>query len=351
MQAAGVYGVISSCMLMSMRRILALGPLLLVATLCGQQPDTLQTTSTLVLVPTLVQASSGADLVHALTVKDFVVTDNGVPQQLHLEEATLEPLAVVVLLQTGGAAPRQFANYAGIGTMLQNAFGSVRYHISLVTFDSQPEDRWSFTDDATRLQEAFLKPRPGDGGAAVLNAIEYGLDWFDDQHPGGRRLILLISDEHFHAGHDALRHTTQRLTETNTTIYSLSFNPEKTWLKDEFVHGSPENPPLFFAPDHPAIVHTFNLDRPLRMALGAMQTNAAQGVAALSGGTYMPFNNRGDLEQQLLGLANDLSNRYILSFEPSNSSQGLHSLQVTLPKHPELHITARSAYWNAAAKP
>ena len=114
-------------------------------------------------------------------------------------------------------------------------------------------------------------------------------------------------------------------------------------------HSSPANPPLFFAPDHPPIGCTFNLDRPLRQALSAMQGNAAEGVAALSGGTYMPFNNRNDLELQLTGFANDLHSRYILSFQPTSTSPGLHSLQVTLPQHPELHATARTAYWHAAS--
>jgi VWFA-related protein len=331
-------------------RFFALAPVLFAITaMAQQQPDTLHTTSTLVLVPTLVTTTSDAGLAYTLKAEDFTLTDNGVPQKLHLEAASKEPLAVVVLLQTGGAAPRQFVHYAGISTMLEYALGSVPYRVSLVTFDSKPEDRWPFSNDASNLRDAFVKPATGDGGANVLDAIDYGLDWFDDQHPRGRRLILLISDEHFRASDDALRAMTQRLAQTNTTIYSLSFNAQKTYLKDELKHSSPENPPLFFAPDHPAILHTFNLDRPLRQALSAMQSNAAEGVAALSGGTYMPFDDRKDLELQMTAFANDLSNRYILSFQPTSTTEGLHSLQVTLPEHPELHATARSAYWHAAS--
>jgi hypothetical protein len=231
--------------------------------------------------------------------------------------------------------------------MLEYALGSRPYRVSLITFDSQPEDRWPFSNDATNLRDAFQKPRPGDGGAAVLDAIGYGLDWFQDQHPGGRRLILLVSDEHFHASDDDLRQMTQRLAETNTTIYSLSFNAQKTYLKDELKHSSPENPLFFFAPNYPLLLHTFNLDRPLRQALSALQANASEGVAALSGGMYMPFNGRKDLELQLTAFANDLSNRYILSFQPSNPTIGLHSLQITIPGHPDLQTTARAAYWRA----
>ncbi len=314
-----------------------------------ERVETLRSNSTLVLVPTLVTTTSEENLAYTLKADDFSLSDDGVPQQLHLEGATHEPVAMVVLMQTGGAAPKQFSNYAGISVMLENALSAVPYRVSLVTFDSHPEDRWPFTNDANNLRDAFVTPMPGNGGEAVLEAVTYGLDWFEDQHPPGRRVILLISDQHFHGSDDMLRQITQRLAETNTTIYSLSFNAQKTYLKDELKHSSPPNPPLFFAPDHGAILGTFNLGRPLYQALKAMQGNAAQGMAALSGGTYMPFNNRKDLEQHLLAFANDLNNRYILSFQPSNSKEGLHSIRVTLPQHPELQVIARAAYWHAAS--
>lgn len=329
--------------------LLSVLPLLSASLASAQQADTLRTTSTLVLVPTRVTTISSVEQQVTLHAEDFTLTDNGAPQKLHLEEARREPLAVVVLLQTGGAAPKQFANYGGISSLLEYALGSVPYRVSLITFDSKPEDRWPFSSDATNLRDAFQKPKPGDGGAAVLDAVDYGLDWFEDQHPRGRRLILLVSDEHFRAGDEALRQMTQRLAETNTTIYSLSFNAQKAYLMDELKHSSPENPPLFMSPDYPPLLHTFNLDRPLRQALSALQSNAAEGVAALSGGMYMPFNNRNDLELQLTAFANDLSNRYILSFQPTNPTAGLHSLRVSLPQHPDLQATARTAYWHAVS--
>ena len=334
-----------------MRYTAALALLFCIVPLLAQnEVDTLRSNSTLVLVPTLVTTTADGSLAYTLKAEDFSLTDDGVPQKLHMEDATHEPIALVVLLQTGGAAPRQFSDYAGVSTMLQNALSAVPYRISLVTFDSQPEDRWPFSNDAGNLRDAFVKPTPGDSGGAVLKAITYGLDWFEDQRPPGRRILLLISDERFQAPADKLRQMTQRLAETNTTIYSLSFNAQKTYLKDELKHSSPANPPLFFAPDHGAILGTFNLGRPLLQAWKAMQGNAAQGVAALSGGTYMPFDSRKDLEHHLLVLANDLNNRYILSFQPSSNTAGLHSIAVTLPRHPELQVTARTAYWHSDAQ-
>jgi hypothetical protein len=92
----------------SIRGILFCASLAVSTSVSAQQSDTLRTTSTLVLVPTRVTSPPNEEQTIVLHAEDFALTDNGIPQKLHLEEAGREPLAVIVLLQTGGAAPRQF---------------------------------------------------------------------------------------------------------------------------------------------------------------------------------------------------------------------------------------------------
>ena len=63
------------------------------------------TSTTLVLVPALVRTKSG-ELVFTLKADDFTLTDNGVEQKLFLEADTDDqPLALVVAVESGGAAP------------------------------------------------------------------------------------------------------------------------------------------------------------------------------------------------------------------------------------------------------
>src|SRR6202166_4749917 len=67
------------------------------------QASLLSTRSTLVLAPALVRNKAG-DLVFTLAAKDFVLTDDGIPQKLTLEQDTGgEPLALVVVIEIGGA--------------------------------------------------------------------------------------------------------------------------------------------------------------------------------------------------------------------------------------------------------
>jgi len=307
-------------------------------------PGTIRSSSTLVVVPTLVQTAAG-ELVPGLQAKDFALTDNGVEQKVSLEQAERQPVAVVVLLQTGGAAPRQFQNYRGLAAMIDHATAGAARQVAMVTFDSRPEAASDFTADVEELKEDLTHPSPGNDGAAILDAVDYGIGLLDQQPAGTRRVLLLVSQTHDDGSKAKAEEIVHRLGETNTMICSLTFSPEKQWLKDQFTHELHENPPYEFSPGI-VLTNTFNLDGPARVALRAMRENAAAEIATLSGGESLPFDNRGDLDRQLSVLANDLPNRYTLTFRPSSNEPGFHVIQVQVLHQPEpVSVKARESYW------
>ena len=89
----------------------------------AQQVPTLRTRTNLVLVPTLVESKTG-EPVFNLTAKDFLVTDNGVEQKIHLDPETYQqPISIVVLVQVGRSAVREFYKYQGLPTMVNALAG------------------------------------------------------------------------------------------------------------------------------------------------------------------------------------------------------------------------------------
>lgn len=70
----------------------------------------IRSTSTLVIVPTFVTDSSGEPIM-TLSLSDFTLTDDGVEQKIHVDRPRQQPLALVILMQTGGGAPAQFERY------------------------------------------------------------------------------------------------------------------------------------------------------------------------------------------------------------------------------------------------
>ena len=309
-------------------------------------PPTITSTSTLVLVPTLVRSQSG-ELVEALRASDFRLTDDGIQQSVSVEDVERQPLTVVVLLQTGGAAKQQFANYAKLGTMIDAMMGSSAHRVALVTFDSQPEAFWSFTSTVDSIKE-LAHPEPGDDGASIYDAVNYGIDLLRGQPQNFQRILLLLSQTHDDGSKAQVGDVVQRLGENNVTIYSVTFSPEKTWLKDQFTKPRHGNPPyqLSPVPGDPPIIGAFSLSEPLGVALRAMRTDAASEVATLSGGESMEFGDKNDLERQLALLANHIPNRYMLSFRPTSTQTGFHAIRVQIPNRPGLQISARTSYWS-----
>jgi hypothetical protein len=119
-----------------------------VQTAVGQVPNSqspagsdLTAQTSLVIVPALVHTKSG-QLVFNLNASDFALTDDGIPQKLTLEQDTGgEPLALVVVVEVGGAGAREFDNdkLAPLAPMLENMVGNVPRRIAVVAFDSQPK--------------------------------------------------------------------------------------------------------------------------------------------------------------------------------------------------------------------
>jgi VWFA-related protein len=319
----------------------------------GLAQTTLHTTTTLVVVPTLVQ-TQGKELVFSLTADDFVLTDNGVPQKVTLEEETQRPLSLVVLMQTGGDARGQFPSFANLDTMLGSLLGKAPNEVSIVNFDSRPEAASPFTSNVAEWRDAIDHPDEGDHGAAIFDGLAYGLELLEKRPAGNRRAILLISQEHDVGSKTSLKEIVRDVGETNTAIYSMTFSAEKTAAREAFKNPH-ANPPLAvgnIAP--PAVSYKplegqyqayFNLSEPLRLILGAMSKNTSAEVATLSGGEWSSFDNRGELAQDLGSLTNHLHNSYVLSFSPTSSDPGLHTIHVRLVHHPELIVSARSNYW------
>src|SRR5580692_823648 len=112
-----------------------------------QSGNRIRTSSTVVLVPALVKTKSG-ETVFSLTANDFILTDNGGPQTLHLETDTdSQPLALVVIVETGGQGARHLRDYDNLGAHLDAVIGDVRRLVAVVSFDSKPRIALDFTDD------------------------------------------------------------------------------------------------------------------------------------------------------------------------------------------------------------
>jgi VWFA-related protein len=336
------------------------------------QTPTITTNSTLVLVPALVRDKSG-ELVFTLKAEDFVLTDDGIAQKLTLERDTDgEPLALVVLIEGGGAGARELAKYHALSPMLESVIGAVPHKVAIVGFDSSPVLVQDFTPDvdlAARGIQALIDDDNGDDGAAILDSLGFSLDLLRKQPPQYRRAILLISESNDHGSHYKLEEALRAISDTNTAIYSIGFSSARDELKHESAKALGDSTPgpahgcMSRDPNDPNVNLKQNpaaqaydclslLAPPLRFAKAAaiaafdgLQKNIPETVARLTGGEYFKLTSAKSLDRDLQAISNHIPNRYVLSFQPQSPHLGLHVIELRLPAYADLRVTARSSYW------
>jgi VWFA-related protein len=372
-----------------------------IQTAVGQAPNSRGSTgsdltaqTSLVIVPALVRSKSG-QLVFNLDASDFALTDDGIPQKLMLEPDTGgEPLALVVVVEVGGAGAREFDNdkLAPLAPMLESMVGNVPHSIAVVAFDSQPKLVQQFTSNVDAAAKAIVALTPGcsrqhhmenceapgsfhdlstaDNGAAILDALGFAVGLLRDQPFSDRRAILLVSETIDRGSELTVDDAVRALSDTNTAIYSFGFSTGKSEAAHYAYRELPgshrySNPPNGCmgkdpVPDpdatHSKTVQAYDcltqLAPPLALAKMAailitdgLHRNVPETVARLTGGEYFRLTDRKNLERGLQTIANHLPNRYVLSFHPPSPHPGFHAIELRLPNYTNLEVTGRRGYW------
>ncbi len=307
----------------------SVAPPVSVAPAQGSEPLTLRVSTTVVLVPTLVEQKNGA-VVYGLDADAFTLTDNGVPQHIHVDDdLDTTPVLLVVCLQKGRTSALEFAKFARLPSLVNLFLGNGNGEVALVEFDSQLGFRGNWTGDTDELQADLDQLQPGDGGAAVLDAAGYAINLLEQRPAERRRILLLLSESRDHGSKRvSAPELVERIGTSNTLVLSLTWSPAKAEFLDQLVH--------------PGSGSLLSL---AMLAANAMKSNAARSLAVMSGGEAMSFTSEHAFEDSVAELASHARNRYMLSFHPTELSPGLHRLQVELKGDLPARVVARTDYW------
>ncbi len=325
----------------------------------GSQIPALTVGSNLVLVPALVK-TKGGEVVFSLTADDFILRDDGVPQQLRLEPDTdSQPLALAVIVQTGGHSASHLRDYSDLETVLDAVVGNLEHRVAVISFDSRPRLEQDFTTDTDAAAKTIANLHEGDPGAAILDALNFGVNLLRKQPPAYRRAVLLFSETVDGGSQTSFEDALRAVDDTNTSIYSFGFSSTKAAVKHQASKlprpgGSPHSEEPY--PQGGCMSHNPNADPdargkrsvqaldcasdllpPLRLARmaflaarGNLERNVPESVAQMTGGEYFAFKDAKTLSQHLITISNDAPNYYVLSFRPQSPHPGLHALELRL---------------------
>lgn len=291
--------------------------------------------STVVVVPTLVAKKDGTVL-YGLKPQDFIVEDNGRPQQIRVDEdLDTAPVSVVVAVEQGRMSILQFQKFAHLGALLDLLIGDGRGEAALVTFDSIPHLATDFSADTEPVKRYLANLQPGDGGAAIYDTVGYATQLLAERPSSHRRVLLLVSEERDHGSrHYHADQLIKKIGLSDVLVLSVCYSASRT----ELIHDSTTQVDAGRA---------MNLMSPLVMAINAMKKNAARQIAVLSGGEFTRFTREKGFDDDVARLSMHARNRYLLSFQPTDPTPGLHSIRVKLAEDYGAKIVARTSYWAA----
>lgn len=303
------------------------------------QDTTLRSRTNVVLVPALVKDFQDG-IVYGLEAKDFLVEDDGVEQSVRLDEVPEgQPVSLVVAVQKGRRAAYEFPRMQGLRSMLDPLFALGTARVALIEFDSQPEITRDFTPDSAPIENELQTLQPGDGGAAILDAIDESVKLLAQEPQERLRVLLLISETRDHGSKVKIEKAVAAIGQSNAVIYALAFSPGISNILDTGrgtnqgeMHSSPD------------------LLAPLSLTAQGMRKNVPKTIASMTGGEYQLFTTKKKFDLRMNDFTNHLHNRYLLSFAPKDPHPGLHQIRVRLRAESKdgPTVLARTSYWAEA---
>ncbi|HEY3929293.1 MAG TPA: VWA domain-containing protein [Candidatus Koribacter sp.] len=323
--------------------LIGLAGILLLAGATAQEP-TFRSESNVVMVPTLVR-DRNRDIVYDLKADDFVIEDDGVPQAVQLDEGALfRPASVVVAVQIGRRADYELPRIRGLKSMLYPLLDQGHAEIAIVAFDSHVHELQNFSGDDVKTSRVLDSLQPGDGGAAIIDAVDYGLRMLASTPTDRQRVLLLVSETRDHGSKKKPVDLLRELGSSNAVVYALTFSPSKSNVLDT-LRGT-NNPDLH--PEQSEVHEGPDLLAPLVLLAQGARKNAAKTITGMTGGEYANFSTGKNFDRDMTEFTNHLYARYLLSFAPSSPHPGLHHITVRLKQPGKAEVMARSSYWAAS---
>jgi Ca-activated chloride channel family protein len=245
-------------------------------------------------------------LVPGLVQDDFEVRDNDKPQPIVLFENRVQPITVVLMLDTSGSMTGNLSLLRDAAEQfLIRLFPADKAKVG--AFNDKIEVSGRFTSDRDDLIAAM---RDQDYGNAtrLFDAIAVSLDELKGME--GRRVILVFTDGEDTASRVSAGSVIDRARAEEVMVYSIG-------LQSEFFNG-------------------------VRL-VRSKPDGGLRRIAEETGGGYFELTKTADLGSTFTRVAQELHSQYVIGFAPTQLDNRVHKLAVRL-KQPGLTARARRSY-------
>lgn len=318
-------------------RFLAVASLVLVALFLGlvrgqdprgQDPiETIRIDSDLVDLKVSVLARATEAQVPMLEQKDFVVLEDGAPQEITFFEAADAPFDLVLLLDLSGSNSKKLKM---IRNSAKNFVEATRPtdRIAVVSFTEQPALYSSFTLDRVKLKKNIDDMDAADGGTNFWDSLDWVIKVLVPQGSGRRTAIVVMTDGVDNALPDVYgigsRMGFAKLLEdvrnAETIVFPIYLDTEEENVKDHHVP---------------------------RAAYALAREQLAQIATACGTPMYRAAKLK-DLDKVYAQVVRDLSTVYRIGYQPSNKMLDgkWRAVEVQLIQRPDFFARTKRGYFS-----
>src|SRR5579859_142194 len=330
-------------------------------------PSKIVTRVSLVNTPVIVRDGKG-QMVDTLEAKDFVVTDNGVPQQILHFDLGGDPLSVVFLVETSTRISPLLPQINRAGIVLAETVMGPGGEAAVVGFNDAVDKLQDFTTNQDAVEKIFTKLNTVSEGSKLFDAMAVGVEMLSGRPlaadtPGRRRIMVIVSEATDVGSETKLGAVLRQAQLSNVTIYSVGLSTTMAELKAPPKDTTPEvTPPgTFGRPPFPGSVQTPGTDAALygggdlmAVAVWAVQhvknkitDHALELAATATGGEHIATFKNHSIQNAIDEIGGELHSQYSLSYSPTGTNAaGYHEIKVTVAKE-GLKVRARPGYYLA----
>lgn len=260
-----------------------------------------------------------------LGVKDFIIYDNNIAQELTHFSYDSIPLAIALLIDRSGSVSRHMPMLK-LAALLSLRHLRTEDRIALFAFDRDCSKLIDLTHDRLLIAEK-INEIAGSGGTDIHKAICETARYLRKEAPDHRRAIILVSDNCHgaHAGAENPEKARVEMLETSATLYSIripkgdsvivrrgSLNSADDWCSES--------------------------------------NNAVKSITEETGGALLTVGASSSLQKSLETAILNLRHRYTLGFNPKNPGKkgSFHRVAVRLAvpeRCPGCQLLARRGYF------
>ena len=262
-----------------------------------------------------------------LDLKDFLVLEDGVPQEISFFAAADTPFDLVLLLDLSGSNAKNLKMIRSSAKRFVDAARDVD-RIALVTFTDRPAVFSSFTLDRKKLKKAIDDIDKAVGGTNFWDSMDYVLTDLIPQGSGLRRSAIVVMTDGIDNALPNIPGPGSRIPFDGLLDHIRS---SESIVFPIYLDTEEENVKRYHVP---------------HAAYAQAREQLAQ-IASLCGTPLYQAARLSDLDTVYAQVVRDLSTVYSIGYKPSNRSLDgkWRSVQVSLTNHSDLSARTKRGYY------